>query len=65
MKLDIKIIWNKFWSDEIEKKINNWLKNKKIAIKKIKFDTKIKWNKMLMDEIEKTINLKKPQKQNK
>jgi len=29
MKLDIKIKWNKFLSDEIEKKINNWLKNKK------------------------------------
>jgi hypothetical protein len=62
MKLDIKIKWNKFLSDEIEKKINNWLKNKKNSNKEIKtkFDIKIKWNKMLMDKIEKKINLKKP-----
>jgi len=61
MKLDIKIKWNKFLSDEIEKKINNWLKNKKNSNKEIKtkFDIKIKWNKMLMDEIEKKNQSKK------
>jgi len=61
MKLDIKIKWNKFLSDEIEKKINNWLKNKKNSNKEIKtkFDIKIKWNKMLMDKIEKKNQSKK------
>jgi hypothetical protein len=37
------------------------LKDKKIAVKKIKtkLDTKIKWSKMLNDIIEKEINFKK------